>query len=230
MGTLLGERARLPPTVAVQPATRHIAHVTWLASAPVDRWTFNDDSAKGRDVDGQEVRRTALLAMSWMACQYSTRGLVSSEKHETPSEAGGEGRGGDTLGVAIAAEVMGGYGPLLEPPAVVSRAAKLATTLQSRTPAKLYSRDTLLQRLAQDLDNMAPDLRPFIQEENVVVRPRDLARHGEVPAAGQPHVRDRMMGARNGRVVTTVVRAPVRPATRWMRVVSRASARGSAVR
>jgi hypothetical protein len=32
-------------------------------------------------------------------------------------------------------------------------------------------------------------------------------------------------GARNGRVVTRAVRSPVRPATRWMRVVSRASGR-----
>jgi hypothetical protein len=32
-------------------------------------------------------------------------------------------------------------------------------------------------------------------------------------------------GARNGRVVTKAVRSPVRPATRWIRVVSRASAR-----
>jgi hypothetical protein len=32
-------------------------------------------------------------------------------------------------------------------------------------------------------------------------------------------------GARHGRVVTNAVRSPVRPATRWIRVVSRASAR-----
>ncbi len=32
-------------------------------------------------------------------------------------------------------------------------------------------------------------------------------------------------GARNDRVVTTAVRPPMRPATRWMRVVSSASAR-----
>ena len=32
-------------------------------------------------------------------------------------------------------------------------------------------------------------------------------------------------GARNGRVVTNAVRSPVRPATRWIRVVSMASAR-----
>jgi hypothetical protein len=33
------------------------------------------------------------------------------------------------------------------------------------------------------------------------------------------------MGARHGRVVTMAVRAPVRPATRWMRVASMALAR-----
>jgi hypothetical protein len=33
-------------------------------------------------------------------------------------------------------------------------------------------------------------------------------------------------GARHGRVVTNAVRSPVRPPTRWMREVSRASARG----
>jgi hypothetical protein len=62
----------------------------------------------------------------WMVCQYPRCCVVSSEKHETPSEAGVEGRGGDTSGVAVAAEVMGGYGPLLEPPEVMSRAAKAA--------------------------------------------------------------------------------------------------------
>src|SRR5919108_3121826 len=39
---------------------------------------------------------------------------------------------------------MGGYDPLLEPPEVVSRAAKVAKTLRSRTPAKLYSCDAIL--------------------------------------------------------------------------------------
>jgi hypothetical protein len=34
-----------------------------------------------------------------------------------------------------------------------------------------------------------------------------------------------MLGGRNGRAVTKAVRAPVRPATRWMRVVSMASGR-----
>jgi hypothetical protein len=49
-------------------------------------------------------------------------------------------------------------------------------------------------------------------------RPRHLA-------ADQADVRDGVVGARKGRVVTTAVRLPVRLATRWMRVVSRASGR-----
>jgi hypothetical protein len=40
---------------------------------------------------------------------------------------------------------------------------------------------------------MAPELRPFIQEAHAVVRQRHLARHGQVPAADQPHIRDGMM-------------------------------------
>jgi hypothetical protein len=56
-----------------------------------------------------------------MLCQYSRREEVSSEKRETAAEAGGEERRGETWGVAVTAEVRGGYGPLLEPPAVVSQ-------------------------------------------------------------------------------------------------------------
>jgi hypothetical protein len=40
--------------------------------------------------------------------------------------------------------------------------------------------------LSQDLEDMPPERQQFIQEENAVVRPRHLARHGEVPAADQP--------------------------------------------
>jgi hypothetical protein len=109
-----------------------------------------------------------------MVCQYSTRGLVSSEKHEAPS--GVEGRGADTLGGVIAAEVMAGYGPMLEPPEVVSRAAKVAKTFKLRTSAKLYVHETLLDRLPQDLEDMAAELRQFIQEVHPVVRERPLTR------------------------------------------------------
>src|SRR5262245_28400749 len=105
-----------------------------------------------------------------MVCQYSTRGFVSSGKRKTPSEAGAEGRGGDTFGMAIAAEVPGGYGSLLVLPEVVSRAAKVAKTLKSRTPARLYICEAVLQALAQDLADMTAELGQFIQEEHAVVR------------------------------------------------------------
>jgi hypothetical protein len=123
-----------------------------------------------------------------MLCQYSKRRQVSSEKHETAAEAGGEERRGDTSGVAIAAEVTGGYYPLLEPPAVVSRAAKVATTLQSRSPAKLYVYETLLKRLAQDPEHMEAELWQLIQEEHAMVGQRHLARHRHLPPADHPHI------------------------------------------
>ena len=93
------------------------------------------------------------------------------------------------------------------------------------TCGRLYVYDTLLERRAQDLEHLTAELRPFIQEEDAVVGQRHVARHRHVTPTDQPDVREGMLGGRHGRVVTTAVRPPVRPATRWMRVVSRASAR-----
>jgi hypothetical protein len=59
---------------------------------------------------------------------------------------------------------------------------------------------------------------------DAVVRQRPLAWHGEVLTADQPHLRDRLVRGAKGGGVTNVVRAPVRPATLWRRVVSIASA------
>jgi hypothetical protein len=89
---------------------------------------------------------------------------------------------------------------------------------------KGYGRDILLKGLTQNLQPVAAR-RPCIQNEDAMVRPRHLAWQRYLAAADQPRIRDGVMGARHGRVVTTVVRAPVRPATRCIRVVSRASAR-----
>ncbi len=93
------------------------------------------------------------------------------------------------------------------------------------TPARLYLYDTLLQRLAQDLQDMAAELGELIQEEHAIVGQRHFARHGDLAPTDQPRIRDGMEGARQGPVVTKAVRSPVRPATRCMRVVSMASAR-----
>ena len=80
-----------------------------------------------------------------------------------------EWRGGDTSGGAIAAEVMGGYGPLLEPPEVMSRAAKVAKTLRFRTPAKLYIYETLLEWLAYNLKHMAFEFGPLVSAQKPVM-------------------------------------------------------------
>jgi hypothetical protein len=58
-----------------------------------------------------------------------------------------------------------------------------------------------------------------------MTRPRHLARHRYLPPADQPPIGDRVVGARNGSIVTNVVQPLVRSATWWMRVVSMASAR-----
>jgi hypothetical protein len=79
--------------------------------------------------------------------------------------------------------------------------------------------------LPQDLQDVAAELRLFIQEEHAVVRQRHLARQRHVAAADQPGIAYGMIGVGKGRAVTNTARSPASPATRWMRVVSRASAR-----
>jgi hypothetical protein len=95
---------------------------------------------------------------------------MSSEKHETPSEAGVEGRAGDTLGIGPATGMRGGYRPRPEPLAVISRIAKSTIALKLRMCGRLYAEDTLLQRLTQDLQHTAAALRPCIQEAHAVMR------------------------------------------------------------
>jgi hypothetical protein len=69
-----------------------------------------------------------------------------------------------------------GYWTRVEPLKLSSRAAKVARRLRSRTPAKLYVYETLLQLLAQDLQDVAAEFRKFIQEKNAVVRQRHFDR------------------------------------------------------
>jgi hypothetical protein len=62
------------------------------------------------------------------------------------------------------------------------------------TPAKLYSCNTICERLPQDLEDVAAALGQLIQEEHAVVGPRPLARQRHVASADQPHIRDGVMG------------------------------------
>ena len=68
------------------------------------------------------------------------------------------------------------------------RMAMATSVPKSATPAKLYSCEPLLERLAQDLKAMAAALGPFIQEEHAVVGQRHLTRHRHVAATDQPHI------------------------------------------
>jgi hypothetical protein len=54
--------------------------------------------------------------------------------------------------------------------------------------------DTLLEGLAPDLQGMAAARRPFVQEENPMVRRRDLPRQRHLAPADHPHLRDRVVG------------------------------------
>jgi hypothetical protein len=67
---------------------------------------------------------------------------------------------------------MGGMGscrPRLEWLAVSSRLAKLTKSQRFMTLWRLYVHDTILERLAQDLEHMTAELGQFIQEEDAVV-------------------------------------------------------------
>jgi hypothetical protein len=52
----------------------------------------------------------------------------------------------------------------------LTRAANAASAARSRTLARLYSEDTLHQRLSQDLENMARALWQLMQEQDAMVR------------------------------------------------------------
>ena len=62
----------------------------------------------------------------------------------------------------VTVTVVGGYRP---PPVcftAMTRSANFAKVLGFRKPAKLYIYETLLERLAQDLQDMAAELGQFI--------------------------------------------------------------------
>jgi hypothetical protein len=96
------------------------------------------------------------------------------------------------------------------------RATNAASTARSRTSVRLSVYDTLLERLAQDLEDMAAALGQLIQEGDAVVGQRHVARHRHMAATDQPDVRDGVMGgatragrhqrrARTGRMAVALI-------------------------
>jgi hypothetical protein len=68
----------------------------------------------------------------------------------------------------------GGYRALLESLTAITLMAYPMNLLRSMTPARLYVYDTTLERLAPDLQDMAAELGPCIQEEHAMVGQRHL--------------------------------------------------------
>jgi hypothetical protein len=66
--------------------------------------------------------------------------------------------------------------------------------LRSTTRGRLYSEETLLQRLSQDPQDVTAARRQFIQPAHPVVREGPLARHRHVAAADQSCVRGGVVG------------------------------------
>jgi hypothetical protein len=62
------------------------------------------------------------------------------------------------------------------------------------TCGRLYLQDTILERLPQDLQDMAAARGPCIQEAHAVVGPRHLARPRHVATADQPRIGEGVMG------------------------------------
>jgi hypothetical protein len=143
---------------------------------------------RGAGVCEQTFQCAPLTCVYGMVCQYSRCGPVSSEKHETAAEAGAEERGGGAVRVVPVPVVAGVYRAMLESLKAMTRRAKSAIAWRFMTCGRLYLYDTLLEGLPQDLQDVAAELRQFIQEEHSVVRERDLARHRDLTPADQPHV------------------------------------------
>jgi hypothetical protein len=76
----------------------------------------------------------------------------------------------------------------------MSRAANAPKALRSRTCGRLYSCDAIIERLAQDFQDVAFELGQFTQKEPAVVRQRHLPGRGDLPAADQAHSGDGVMG------------------------------------
>ena len=85
-------------------------------------------------------------------------------------------------------QVMGSYRPPLEPFTIMGHAAKTANALRSRTPARLYACEAILERLTQDLQDTAAELCELIQGEHAIVRQQHLARHWHVAFADQTRI------------------------------------------
>jgi hypothetical protein len=73
------------------------------------------------------------------------------------------------------------------------RLANSANVWRSRTCGRLSACNTLLKRL-EDLEDVAAELRQFVQKEDPVVRQRHFPRQRHLAAPDQAHLGDGVMG------------------------------------
>jgi hypothetical protein len=97
-----------------------------------------------------------------MVCQYSRAGPVSSEKHGVTPGPEVEGRRGPTVVIETAIVVRTCNEAQPEGLSVRSLRAKHKKSLALRMLWKLYLYETLLEGLAQDLQDVAAARRQFI--------------------------------------------------------------------
>jgi hypothetical protein len=88
----------------------------------------------------------------------------------------------------------GGYRLMPESLTALIRLANSANVWTFMTCGRSYSYETLLERLTQDLEDMAPALWPFTQAAHALVRPRHFLRHRHVAPADQPNIGDGVVG------------------------------------
>jgi hypothetical protein len=92
------------------------------------------------------------------------------------------------------------YPALVEALTVITRSAKSTKPLPCNEPAKSFLKTSVLERLAEHLEDVPPELRAFVQEAHAMVRQRPLARPRDLAATDQPHIRDGVMrGAKRPR-------------------------------
>jgi hypothetical protein len=97
-----------------------------------------------------------------MRCQYSRCGEASSEKHGMAADPGAEEKSW-LMRVVTVTVVGGGYRLLPESLTALIRMANSTKVWRFRTCGRLYVYDTILERLAQHLQDMAAELRQLIQ-------------------------------------------------------------------
>jgi hypothetical protein len=131
---------------------------------------------------GQKPRHLSLMYAIGMVCQYSRAAQVSSEKHETAADAGADGEG-SPIRRHDGHRSDGSLPFSARSTAAMSRVAKATKALRFMTPARLYVYDTLLERVPQDLEDMAAALGPCIQAAHALVRSRHLAAANQAPQA-----------------------------------------------